>query len=183
MANPPSPPSRSEREARIKDKAGWVITVLAALLAINALVGGGNSSKILNNTIAANNTWAFYQAKSIKQTAYEIASVQAADAGNTAVAEKYAAKAASYESEPATGEGKKELMAKARALEAERLAAKERSPWFTFTGSALQIAIVLLTASILSVSNRLFQASVAVGAVGAFLMTQAIWLWIPIAAP
>jgi hypothetical protein len=35
----------------------------------------------------------------------------------------------------------------------------------------------------LSVSNRLFQASVAVGAVGAFLMTQAIWLWIPIAAP
>jgi preprotein translocase subunit Sec63 len=74
-------------------------------------------------------------------------------------------------------------MAKARALEAERFAAKERSPWFTYTGSALQIAIVLLTASILSVSNRLFQASVAVGAVGAFLMTQAIWLWIPIAAP
>ncbi|MBI5107971.1 MAG: DUF4337 domain-containing protein [Rhodocyclales bacterium] len=183
MTNPPSPPSRSEREARIKDKAGWVITVLAALLAINTLYGGGNNSKILNNTIAANNTWAFYQAKSIKQTAYEIASVQAADAGNKAVAEKYAAKAASYESEPATGEGKKELMAKARALEAERLAAKERSPWFTYTGSALQIAIVLLTASILSVSNRLFQASVVVGAAGAFLMTQAVWLWIPIAAP
>ena len=45
------PPSRSEREAHIKDKAGWVITVLAALLAINTLVGGSNSSKILNNTI------------------------------------------------------------------------------------------------------------------------------------
>ncbi len=183
MSNPSAPPSRSEREARIKDKAGWAITILAALLAINTLVGGGNNSKILNNTIAANNTWAFFQAKSIKQTAYEIASVQAADAGNTAVAQKYAAKAASYESEPATGEGKKELMAKARALEAERAAAKERSPWFTFTGSALQIAIVLLTASILSVSNRLFLASAIVGACGAFLMTQAIWLWIPIAAP
>ena len=183
MANAPTTPSRSEREAQIKDKAGWAITVLAALLAINTLVGGGNSSKILNNTIAANNTWAFFQAKSIKQTAYEIASVQAADAGNMAIAEKYAKKAAGYESEPTTGEGKKELMAKARALEAERTAAKERSPWYTYTGSALQIAIVLLTASILSVSNRLFQASVVVGAIGAFLMTQAIWLWIPIAAP
>ncbi len=29
------PLSRSEREANIKDKAGWLITVLAALLAIN----------------------------------------------------------------------------------------------------------------------------------------------------
>ena len=106
MANAPTTPSRSEREAQIKDKAGWAITVLAALLAINTLVGGGNSSKILNNTIAANNTWAFFQAKSIKQTAYEIASVQAADAGNMAIAEKYAKKAAGYESEPATGEGK-----------------------------------------------------------------------------
>jgi len=44
----PKPLSRSEKEAKIKDKAGWVITVLAALLAINTLVGGSNSSKILH---------------------------------------------------------------------------------------------------------------------------------------
>jgi spore germination protein GerM len=180
MTDSAKPLSRSEREAKIKDKAGWVITVLAALLAINTLVGGGNSSKILNNTIAANNTWAFYQAKSIKQTAYEIASVQAADAGNPVIAEKYAAKAASYESEPETGEGKKELMSKARTLDTERTEAKERSPWFTYAGSIFQIAIVLLTASILSVSYRLFQASVVVGTLGALLMSQALWLWLPI---
>jgi hypothetical protein len=172
--------SRSEREAQLKDKAGWVITVLAALLAINTLLGGGNTGKVLNNTIAANDTWAFYQAKSIKQTAYEIASAQAADAGNKTVADKYAAKAASYESDPATGEGKKELREKAHMLESERAIAKQRSPWFTYSGSLFQIAIVLLTASILSVSNRLFMASTAVGAVGAFLMSQAIWLWLPI---
>lgn len=172
--------SRSEREAQLKDKAGWVITVLAALLAINTLVGGNNSSKVLNNTIAANDTWAFYQAKSIKQTSYEIASAQAADAGNKAVADKYAAKAASYESDPATGEGKKELKEKALALESERSIAKQRSPWFTYAGSIFQIAIVLLTASILSVSNRLFSASVVVGAFGAILMSQAMWLWLPV---
>ena len=180
MAEEKKPLSRSEREAKIKDKAGWLITVLAALLAINTMVGGGNSSKILNNTIAANDTWAFYQAKSIKQTAYEIASVQAADAGNKVIAEKYAAKAASYESDPATGEGKKELKEKARGLEIERAAAKARSPWYTYTGSLLQIAIVLLTASILSVSEKLFHASAAVGALGGLTMTQALWLWLPI---
>jgi hypothetical protein len=53
------PLSRSEREAQIKDKAGWGITVLAAMLAINTLMGGANSSRILNNTIDANNMkWA-----------------------------------------------------------------------------------------------------------------------------
>ena len=71
MAEEKKPLSRSEREALIKDKAGWVITVLAALLAINTLMGGSNSSKVLNNTIDANNTWAFYQAKAIKQTLAE----------------------------------------------------------------------------------------------------------------
>ena len=54
------PLSRSEREAQIKDKAGWVITVLAAMLAINTLMGGANSSRILNNTIDANNTCLLY---------------------------------------------------------------------------------------------------------------------------
>ena len=33
MTEEKKPLSRSEREAQIKDKAGWVITVLAALLA------------------------------------------------------------------------------------------------------------------------------------------------------
>ncbi len=172
--------SRSEREAQLKDKAGWVITVLAGLLAINALVGGNNGSKILNNTIAANDMWAFYQAKSMKQTAYEIASVQAAGMGNKDAAEQYAAKAASYESDPKSGEGKKELREKALALEAERMVAKQRGPWFTYAGSFFQIAIVLLTASILSVSTRLFNASLAVGAGGALLMSQAMWLWMPL---
>jgi hypothetical protein len=84
-----------------------------------------------------------------------------------------------YESDPVTGEGKKELMAKARKLEAERAEAKTRSPWYTYAGSLFQIAIVLLTASILAVNMRLFWASIAVGGFGAFLMSQSLWLWLP----
>ena len=71
MAEEKKPLTRSEREAQIKDKAGWVITVIAALLAVNTYIANGNSSKVLNNTIKANDTWSFYQAKSIKQTLAE----------------------------------------------------------------------------------------------------------------
>jgi tellurite resistance protein len=172
------PLSRSEREAQIKDKAGWVITVLAALLAINTLFGGSNSSKILNNTIDANNTWAFYQAKSIKQTLAEMALDDAVRAKDTKKAEFLKAKIDRYDNEPR--EGKRDLMARARSLEADRAVAKNRSPWYTYAGSLLQIAIVLLTASILAVNRRMYHASIAVGAVGAIFLSQAVWLWIPV---
>jgi len=174
------PLSRSEREAQIKDKAGWVITVLAAMLAINTLMGGSNSSRILNNTIDANNTWAFYQAKSIKQTLAEMAYEDAVRVGDRKKAADLQARIDRYESDPKSGEGKRELMAQARALEATRAEAKHRSPWYTYAGSLFQIAIVLLTASILAVSNRMYKASIAVGAVAMILLSQAIWLWLPV---
>lgn len=180
MSEEKKPLSRSEREAQIKDKAGWLITVLAALLAINTYIASGNSSKVLNNTIKANDTWAFYQAKSIKQTLAEMAYDTAVDKKEFAKAEKLKAKIDRYESDPATGEGKKELMAKARALESERDAIKKTSPWLTFAGSSFQIAIVLLSASILAVAPALYTASIVVGVLAALLMSQGVWLWLPL---
>lgn len=180
MAEDKKPLSRSEREAKIKDKAGWVITVIAALLAVNTYISNGNSSKVLNNTIKANDTWAFYQAKSIKQTLAEQSLDDAIARKDTAKAEKLRAKIDRYESDPATGEGKRELMAKARALEVERDAVRKSGPWMTFSGMAYQLGIVLLSASILAVSMPLFWGSIAVSAVGALLMSQGIWLWLPI---
>ena len=180
MAETIKPLSRSEKEAQIKDKAGWVIVVLAALLAINTYMGNGNSSKVLNNTIDANNTWAFYQAKSIKQTLAEQSLDDAIARKDAVKAEKLKAKIDRYESDPTTGEGKIELSLKARMLEADRSIAKSRSPWYTFAGSLFQIAIVLLTASILAVNTRLYWASLGVGAFAMLLMSQAIWLWIPL---
>ena len=180
MTEEKKPLSRSEREAKIKDKAGWVITVIAALLAVNTYIANGNSSKVLNNTIKANDTWAFYQAKSIKQTLAEMRMDDAIAAKDIKKAEMLKAKIDRYESEPATGEGKKELMAKARALEAERDQVRRSGPWMTFSGMGYQLGIVLLSASILAVSVPLFWGSIAVSAVGALLMSQGIWLWLPI---
>jgi hypothetical protein len=174
------PLSRSEREALIKDKAGWVIVVFAALLAINTYMGGSNSSKVLNNTIEANNTWSFYQAKSIKGTLAEMARDDAQVKGDREKVARLQAKIDRYESDPKSGEGKKELMDKARGLEADRAVAKTRSPWYTFAGSLFQIAIVLLSASILAVNTRLYTASLYVGGVAIVLMSQAVWLWLPL---
>jgi len=179
MAEEKKPISRSEREAKIKDKAGWVITVLAALLAINTYIASGNSSKVLNNTIKANDTWSFYQAKSIKQSITEFAKDEAESRKDTAKVKKLQAKIDRYESDPQSGEGKKELMAKARALEAERDQIRKTSPWLTFAGSAFQISIVLLSASILAVSMNLYWASIVVGSLAALLMSQGLWLWLP----
>jgi hypothetical protein len=171
--------SRSEREAHIKDKAGWVITVVAALLAVNTYVANGISSGILTNTIRANDTWNFYQSKSIKQTIAENARDDAAARRDTKKVAELTAKIDRYETDPVSGEGKRELMARARGLEAARDEAKLHSPWLTFSGSALQLSIVLLSASILAVSMGMFWASVGVGSIGAILMSQGIWLWLP----
>lgn len=172
--------SRSEAEAKIKDKAGWVITVIALLLAVNTYMANSFSSKVLSNTIAANNVWAFYQAKSIKQTLAEQSLDDAIVRGDKAKAEKLKAKIERYESEPEKGEGKKELMEKAKKLEAERDIAKKHGPWMTFAGTAYQLAIVLLSASILAVSMSMFWGSIGVSLIGFTLMSQGIWMWMPL---
>jgi len=163
--------SRSEREAKIKDKAGMVINVFAALLAFNTVIGGGLSSTVMNNTIKANDLWNFYQAKSIKQTQYELAAQTTADPVKKEV---FATKAASYEE---GAEGKKSLYTEAKRLEAERDLAKKKSPWIGYASTAYQLAIVLLSASILAVRMELFWASFLVAGAGLILMSQGLWLW------
>ena len=178
--NAPKPPvgSRSEREAKLKDKAGMVISVFALLLAVNSWYGGNLSSKTLNNTIASNNVWAFYQAKSIKQTLAEQSLDDATYRKDTEKMAKLQAKIDRYESDPKTGEGKKELFEKARALEAERDEAKKRSPWIGYASTMYQLSIVVLSASILAVSMAMFWGSFFVAGLGILLSAQGVFLFI-----
>lgn len=142
--------TRSELEIIIKKRAAITVTIFAALLAINTMVGNSNSSKILTNTIAANNMWAWYQAKNVRSIIYEVANKDAAVVRMRSDME--------------------EIMIKAQVMEKERDQAKNRSPFYTYAGAALQIGIVLSTAAILAVTMPLFWGSVAVGGIGAVLM-------------
>jgi uncharacterized protein HemX len=166
----PKPPvgSRSEREAKIKDKAGLVINVFALLLALNAWYGGKLSSTVLNNTISANNQWSWYQAKNVRGVIYETSALQATGANKA----KLEAEAERMKEE------KKEIAEKAKKLEADRDEAKLRSPWIGYASTAYQLAIVLLSASILAVSMPLFWGSFVVAGLGLELSLIGLFLWI-----
>ena len=166
----PKPPvgSRSEREAKLKDKAGMVISVFALLLAVNAWYGGKLSSTVLNNTLGANNTWAQYQAKAGRGVSYEIAAKTTSDPKIKAefMAEKERMDA-----------DKKEIAITAKAMEQEREIAKKSSPWIGYASTAYQLAIVVLSASILAVSMAMFWGSFAVAGVGILLSLNGLFLW------
>ena len=151
----PSPTaSRYEREAYVKQWAALTISIFALLLAINGMYGSSNSSKVLNGTIAANNYWAWFQAKNVRATIYETS-------GREEKAEKQRA-------------DMEDISQKARAAEAARDAAKSRSPFFSYAGMALQLSIVLSSAAILAVMMPLLYASIAVGGVGMVLFIYAM---------
>ena len=164
----------TDRERMIKSKAGLVINIFAALLAFNMWLQGSLDSKVMTNTIQANDIWVFYQAKSIKQTAYELAASQAT---NPAQAKKFSDQAASYEQGI---EGKPALFKQAKDLEVARDHYKQQLPWVGYASTAYQLSIVLLSASILSVSMALFWGSFVLAGAGVFLMLQGLLLWMPL---
>ena len=164
----PAPGSRSEREAKIKDKAGMVISVFALFLAVNAWYGGKLSSTVLNNTLGANNTWAQYQAKAGRGVTYEIAAKTTADPK---------LKAEFQAEKERMDVDKKEIAEKARAMEAVREEAKKSSPWIGYASTAYQLAIVVLSASILAVSVAMFWGSFVVAGFGILLSLNGLYLW------
>ena len=166
----PKPPvgSRSEREAKLKDKAGMVISIFALLLAVNSWYGGKLSSTVLNNTLGANNTWAQYQAKAGRGVTYEIAAKTTADPK---------LKTEFQAEKERMDDDKKELAVKARAMESEREIAKKSSPWIAYANTAYQLAIVVLSASILAVSVAMFWGSFAVAGFGILLSLNGLYLW------
>jgi hypothetical protein len=150
--------SRSEGEAVMKGRGAITISIFALFLAVFTLISNSNSSKVLTNTLTINDTWSFYQAKSIKQNVYEIRPNP-----DPKIIERY-------------DNEKKQLMDEARKLEHDRDIAKSRSPWYGMAISILQIAIVLSSTAILAVSMEMLWASVAAAIVASALFANGFWL-------
>jgi hypothetical protein len=173
----PKPLSRSEREAQIKDKAGLVIVIMALFMAITTYFANVHSGAGLKNMLKATDTYSFFQSKSIKQAIAEGQRDDYIARGEKAKAAALQEKIDRYESDPVKGEGKKELLAKAKAFEEARDQAARHSPWLTFASMAFQLAIVLLSASIIAVNNKMYKISEVVAVIGVLLLSQGIWLW------
>jgi hypothetical protein len=146
-------------------------------MAITTYFSNSYSGAVLKNMLKATDTYSFYQSKSIKQSIAEGQIEDAKKSGDRVRVEKLTNKIERYESDTVSGEGKKELLAKAQAFEAARDDASKHTPWLTFASMAFQLAIVLLSASILAVNNKMYKISEVVAVIGIILLSQGIWLW------
>src|SRR5256885_1998934 len=101
-----------------------LISLLALVLAFSETLGKSAQTAALAYNIEASNLWAFFQAKTIRQTVLRTAAEQV-ETGNASEAQKkQAAKwkdtAQRYQSEPETNEGREQLAARAKEAEKKR---------------------------------------------------------------
>ena len=180
------------------NRAALLIAAMAAVLAIGGLGGGNATDDMMTGNIRASNAWAFFQAKNIRQTAYEIEAAElesrligasAPQAGDlTARIAKYREKAARYEDEPDSaapgdllkGEGKKQLMAQAKAFEAMRDRASEQDNNFDYAEVVLQLALVLGSVAILAGNRSVLLAAGVLGSIGTALTINGFLLVAPL---
>jgi hypothetical protein len=169
-------------------KIALLVAVLAAFLAISEMGGKSAQTRGLSDHIDASNLWSFFQAKTIRQTTMRTAAdaIEAQYAGNPQPMPEGVKKqvdawrktAQRYETEPETGEGRKELVARAKVKEADRERSLSAYHMFEYGSAALQLAIVMAGAAALTnvmalalVSGGLGLLGVAFGALGFFAPT------------
>ena len=190
--------SEQQHEDRFNRGAALLIAVMAAVLAVGGLGGGNATDDMIVSNIRASDTWAFYQAKNVRQTMYEI---EAADlesrlpletgadrAALEARIAEYQATVARYDDEPdpeapadpMRGEGKKQLMAQAEAFEAARDVAVAKDDNFDLAEVALQLALVLGSVAILAGNRAVLTVSGLLGALGALLTLNGFVLAFPL---
>ncbi|HEY0413605.1 MAG TPA: DUF4337 domain-containing protein [Allosphingosinicella sp.] len=181
--------AESQADDRFRNRAALLIAFLAAVLAVGGLGGGNATDDMVANNIKASDSWAFYQAKNVRQTMYEIAAddlegqlaTGALTPAGRAAAEqrlaKYKATVSRYDSEPDAqapndplkGEGKKEIKARAQSYEAAFDQASARDNNFDLAEVLLQLALVLGSVAILAVRRWVLILAAAIGAVGSLL--------------
>jgi len=164
-------------------KVALFIAVLALVLAFAETLGKSSQTGALANHIEASNLWSFFQAKTIRQTTVRTAAeqleAQFGEKAPEAVKKQIDAwkkTAERYQSEPETNEGRKELMARAKEREAKRDRAMAAYHNYEVASAAVQIAIVLASAEIITGVIALLWIAYGLGAIGvAFSLIGLFW--------
>ncbi len=164
-------------------KVALLIAVLALALAFSEMLGKNAEKASMQANIEASNLWAFFQAKTIRramaQNLSELVQIDAAsgdEARKAAAArqiETWGKLAARLESEPDTNEGRRELMARARAAEQQRDIQNQKNEGFEVASAILQVAIVVASATIITGIGWLAYAAGGLGLVALCLMAAA----------
>jgi len=137
-------------------KIALLIAVLALCLAISETLGKAYQTEVITKQVEASNLWAFFQAKSIRKTSTDLA-IQSAqiqpstdDPKTAAMIKRWADASKRYDSEPETGEGRKELAARAVAAQKLGQVANHKYHNLEVSSGVLQVAIVLASSSIIT---------------------------------
>jgi hypothetical protein len=144
---------------------------------------------MLAANIQASDVYGYYQAKNIRQTVYQLTAEQLeaellsqpgmpeeARSKIGGMIQRFRERVDRYETDPSTGEGKKELLEKAKEFETKRDHAAERDPNFDFAEALFQIAIVLGSVSIVAASRSLVKLSGVLAIAGTLLMINGYFL-------
>lgn len=145
----------------VNKRIGLLIAILALMLAFSEIGGKNAEQDALARNIEASNLWAFFQAKTIRGTTLrtaademEVALAGVADPAQRERMQKrvdgWKATIVRYEPEPEVNEGRKELMARAKAAEARRDVSAARDDKYDVVSGLLQIAIVVSSAAIIT---------------------------------
>jgi len=158
-----------------------LIAVLALFLSFSETLGKSAQTEAIDANVKSADTWAFFQAKDVRRTVVNAAADQTAllVAGITEPTAKDAAEkqieawrktAARYESDPKTGEGRKELAERAGTLEEERDLAMARYHHYELASAAFQVGIVLASAAVITEMMALAWFSGVLGLAGLALL-------------
>ena len=154
-----------------------LISVLALVLAFAETLGKSAQTTAIDKNIEASNMWSFFQAKTIRMTVVRTAAEAAELELNlvsmpktkAAITERVASwrkTAERYDTEPETQEGRKELAARAKAAEKMRDRSLAAYHHYETASAALQIAIVMASAAIITSMMVLAWVSIGLGVVG-----------------
>src|SRR6185295_9186374 len=153
-----------------------LIAILAALLAIAEMGAKSSQTTVLTEHVEATNQWAFFQAKTVRQTVIRTAAEEleaqykdqaAMPAAVKSQVEAWRKTVARYDSEPETQEGRKELAASAKVHTEKREVARSAYHLFEYSSAAFQLAIVLASAAALTSVMLLAFAAGGLGLIGA----------------
>jgi Domain of unknown function (DUF4337) len=169
-----------------------IIAILALFLSFSETLGKGAQTETVIKNIQASDLWAFFQAKDIRRSVLNTAADQTAllgagladPAAKTAIdkqIETWRKTAERYESDPAAGNGRKQLEEKAKDAEAERDLATAKYHHYELASAAFQIGIVLASAAVITGMVALAWCAGGLGVLGAVLL--ALGLYAPHAVP
>ena len=164
-------------------KIALQIAILAVVLAFSETLGKGAQTAALSYNIEASNLWSFFQAKTIRQTTMRTAAEQLdaqfgdkAPEGVKKQIDAWKKTADRYQSEPETNEGRKELAARAKKAEEKRDKSLASYHHYETASAAVQIAIVLASAEVITSVIALGWASAALGVIAvAFCAIGFFW--------